>query len=149
MRVRALRDATAGARRSRSVGLLLALALILGCSETPLPPDQLPLGTWGGQDAGLVVTAQEVHVHLSCTKGDIAGRVPLDATGRFEVDGQHNVDAFPIDRGIYHPARYTGQVFGDDRLRLEVRLLDTGRTLGPVELFLGQEPQMRGCPICR
>jgi hypothetical protein len=58
------------------------------------------------------------------------------------------VDAFPIDRGIVHPARYTGSTDGRN-LVLSVRLTDTGQTLGPVGLVLGLEPRMVNCPICR
>ena len=127
-----------------------AAALAAGCQGGHHdPPSHLPLGTWGGTEAGLVVTADAVHVHLHCTKGDIAGRVAIGADGRFEAEGRHNVDAYPVDRGITHPARYSGRMAGDDRTTLEVRLLDTGQVLGPVELFLGREPQMRNCPICR
>ena len=68
--------------------------------------------------------------------------------GSFEVTGQHNVDAFPVDLGIFHPARYSGRMHGADRLTMEAVLLDTGRRLGPAEAFLGREPQLRECPIC-
>jgi hypothetical protein len=86
------------------------------------------MGTWGGDDAGLIVSATEVHAHIGCTNG--------------------NVDAHPVDRGILHPARFFGRTDGRT-LTLVVRLTDTGQTLGPVELRFGREPSMRICPICR
>lgn len=112
-------------------------------------PEQVPLGTWGGDDAGWIVDGQGVHLHVGCTRGEIPGRVAVAADGRFEVLGRHNVDAFPVDLGITHPALYTGQMFGDDRLRFEVRLLDADLTLGPAVVFRDREPRMRHCPICR
>ncbi|HET8645392.1 MAG TPA: hypothetical protein VFO85_07885, partial [Vicinamibacteria bacterium] len=93
--------------------------------------------------------AEGVHVHIGCTRGDIHGRIPVGPGGGFEVTGEHNVDAFPVDLGIVHPARYTGRLHGGDRLTFEVVLLDTGQPLGPAEAFLGREPRMRECPICR
>jgi hypothetical protein len=132
----------------RSRSLLLAVAAALACCDHEAP-SLVPLGTWGGADAGLVVSADGVHVHLGCTKGDIAGRVPLDRSGAFSVTGLHNVDAFPVDHGIVHPARYDGRLRGDDRLTFEVTLLDTSQHLGPATTFLGRQPQLSGCPICR
>jgi hypothetical protein len=129
--------------------LLLALAALAACNRFHGLPSALPLGTWGGADAGLIATEQATHVHLGCTRGDVAGRIPIAADGSFQVDGRHNVNAFPVDLGIFHPARYTGRMHGDDRLTIEVVLLDTGQRLGPAEVFLDREPQMRECPICR
>jgi hypothetical protein len=128
---------------------LLASAALGACSRFHGLPAVLPLGTWGGPDAGLIATESETHVHVGCTRGDVPGRIPIAADGTFQVDGRHNVNAFPVDQGIYHPARFTGRLHGDDRLTLEVVLLDTGQRLGPAEVFLDREPQMRECPICR
>jgi hypothetical protein len=128
----------------------LALVLLMvGCgSSGPSRLAQVPLGIWGGDDAGLVVSAGEIHAHIGCTKGDVAGPIPLDAQGRFDVEGLYNVDAYPVDRGILHPARFFGNADGHT-LTLSVRLTDTGQTLGPVSLTLGREPGMHVCPICR
>ncbi len=128
---------------------LLALCVMSACNRFHGLPTAVPLGTWGGADAGLVVSADTAHVHVGCTRGDVTGRIPIAADGGFAVDGRHNVNAFPVDQGIFHPARYTGRMHGDDRLTIEVVLLDTGQRLGPVEVFLNREPQMRQCPICR
>jgi hypothetical protein len=133
----------------RRLSLLAALVLSAACARGHALPGLLPLGTWGGADAALIVSADGVHVHLGCTKGDIAGRVPVDAAGAFTASGLHNVDAFPVDRGIVHPARYDGRLHDDDRLTLDVTLLDTDQHLGSAEVFLGREPRMRNCPICR
>lgn len=130
----------------RRVALCLLTA---GCGATsPSGPSELPLGTWGGDDAGLIASADAAHVHIGCTKGDVEGAIPLDAAGRFDVSGLYNVDAYPVDRGIPHPARFFGRRDGD-ALVLTVRLTDTGQVLGPVGLTFGRQPDMQVCPICR
>jgi hypothetical protein len=125
-----------------------ALLLAVACGASPVGLDTLPVGTWGGESAGLLVRTDGAHAHIGCTVGDITGPIPLDSEGRFEVAGTWNVDAFPIDRGILHPARLSGRSDGRT-LTLSVRLMDTGQVLGPALLVFGQEPRMQNCPICR
>jgi hypothetical protein len=105
-------------------------------------------GTWGGDDAGLIATDTSAHVHIGCTLGDTRGAIVTDENGRFDVTGMYDVDAYPVARDIWHPARFTGQVIGQTMV-LTVTLTDTGRVLGPVTLTYGKEPEMRMCPICR
>ena len=115
---------------------LAAALLLASCATGGRPPlDRVPAGTWGGEDAGLIVTADGAHAHVGCTVGDVAGPIPLDGEGRFDVAGTYDVDAFPIDRGILHPARFTGRT--------------DGQTFDSGELVVGREPRMRVCPICR
>jgi hypothetical protein len=100
---------------------------------------------WG--DAGLLVRRDGAHAHIGCTLGEITGPIPLDGEGRFDVSGVWNVDAFPVDRGILHPARLSGRSHGRT-LTLSVRLTDTGQLLGPALLVFGREPRMQNYPIC-
>src|SRR5207244_11809996 len=58
-----------------------------------------------------------------------------------------DITAQPADRGILHPARFSGSVLGHT-MTLTVTLTDTAVTLGPVELTLGQTPKLGPCPIC-
>lgn len=127
---------------------LLVLVTMGACAEPRAVPETVPTGTWGGDDGGLIVTAEGAHAHIGCTLGDVTGAIPLDAEGRFDVDATWNVDAFPIDRGILHPARISGRTDGAT-LSLAVRLTDTHQDLGPVFLTRGREPRMQNCPICR
>ncbi len=127
---------------------VLAVLLVGACEASRIELETVPVGTWGGDDAGLLVRADGAHAHIGCTLGDVAGPIPVDAEGRFEVAGQWNVDAFPIDLGILHPARLSGRTDGRT-LRFSVLLTDTGRALGPVLVTLGREPEMVNCPICR
>ena len=132
----------------RRIVLGLAVMAVAACEPSQVTPAAVPAGTWGGDDGGLIVTADGAHAHIGCTRGDVAGTIALDGEGRFEVAGTWDVDAFPVDRGISHPARISGRTDGHT-LSLAARLSDTGQALGPVVLTLGREPRMQNCPICR
>ena len=121
---------------------------ILACSAATSTRIADVVGTWGGDNAGLIVTNNDVHVHIGCTLGDAVGPIRTDADGRFEATGSYNVDAYPVDRGILHPATFTGRIIGQT-MTLTVSLNDTARVLGPVTLVYGKEPKMGPCPICR
>ncbi len=133
-----------------AMGLLLA-----SCVEGPLLPpsdDQLALGEWGGDNAGVIVLDDRAHVHIGCTLGDILGIIPLDANGRFTVDGSYVLRAFPIQLGPSLPAQFSGRVVGG-RLTLVIAVNDTTENkvvaLGPVTVQFGRQPEMGPCPICR
>ena len=117
-----------------------------GCPGGTEPNGALVLGTWGGRNAGVIVSDTTIHVHIGCTVGD-APR-PFLTDGRFEVAGLYNVTAHPIDLGIFHPAVFTGRV-SDGVMTLTVALTDTSVTLGPIVAQLGRDPEMGPCPICR
>lgn len=120
----------------------------LACSAATSTPITQVVGTWGGDNAGLIVSNTDVHVHIGCTLGDALGPIHPDANGRFEATGTYNVNAYPVDRGIIHPARFTGQII-EQTMTLTVSLTDTARVLGPVTLIYGKDPKMGPCPICR
>lgn len=135
--------------RMRTIDLaVIAVAIItLGCSSTGAPITDVT-GTWGGDDAGLIATDTSAHVHIGCTLGDTKGRIVVDLDGHFSISGTYNVDAYPVDRGILHPALFSGLITGRS-MSLTVVLTDTHQQLGPVTLTLGKEPKMGVCPICR
>lgn len=127
---------------------IVSIVTILACSTATSARITEVAGTWGGDNAGLIVTDTDVHVHIGCTLGDAVGPIHPGADGRFEATGTYNVDAYPVDRGITHPATFTGQIIGQT-MTLTVALTDTARVLGPVTLIYGKEPKMGPCPICR
>jgi hypothetical protein len=127
---------------------ILPIFAVLACSTATSTRITEIVGTWGGDNAGLIVNGTDVHVHIGCTLGDALGPISPDANGRFEANGTYNVDAYPVDRGIIHPAQFTGQITGQT-MTLTVSLSDTARVLGPVTLIYGKEPVMGACPICR
>jgi hypothetical protein len=122
--------------------------LAAACTTNPSDPITEIKGTWGGDDAGLIASDTSAHVHIGCTLGDTSAPIRPDASGNFDVSGTYNVDAYPVDRGIVHPARFTGYVSGND-LTITVTLTDNGIQLGPARLVKGKEPKMGPCPICR
>jgi len=127
---------------------LLACLVAVGCTDAPGPPPDAVTGTWGGTDAGLIAGDTAAHVHIGCTVGDARLPIAVNDDGTFEATGTYDVDAFPVPRGILHPARFSGRITGTT-MTLTVTLLDTARTLGPVQLTYGVTPQMGPCPICR
>ncbi len=135
---------------------LTALALLLGsCADSSLlpPSDQkLSLGTWGGENAGVIVTDSAVHVHLGCTFGDLPANIPLDGSGRFTRDGSYVLRAYPVLVGPPLPAQFSGRVIRGI-LTLAVAVNDTVEkrvvALGPVTVYYGRPPQLGPCPICR
>lgn len=129
------------------LSFVIAVAIALGCASTGAPITDVT-GTWGGDNAGLIATDTSAHVHIGCTLGDTKGRIVPDAEGRFSIAGTYDVDAYPVERGIIHPAVFSGQIVGRS-MTLTVTLTDTARTLGTVTLVLGKEPKMGVCPICR
>jgi hypothetical protein len=127
---------------------LLSLLALAACSAATSTRLTDIAGTWGGDNAGVIIAGNDVHVHIGCTLGDAVGPIRTDADGRFEATGTYNVDAYPVDRGILHPATFSGHVAGGT-MTLTVTLTDIARVLGPVTLTYGKEPKMGPCPICR
>ena len=142
---------------NRSVLALLAAGVTLGTgpcegpSDLPLPHNVV-VGTWGGDNAGLIGDDTSAHVHIACTFGNVMQGIEPDRGGHFDVPGSYVLRAYPITVGPSLPARFQGVVAGK-LLTLSVVVHDTTAdttvTLGPVKLYLGREPQMGVCPICR
>lgn len=139
--------------------LVAALILALGAATCrsgsvllPPPGDTLALGTWGGDNAGVIATDSVAHVHVGCTFGDIPGKVPLDASGRFTVDGSYVLRAYPIAVGPSLPAQFSGRLEGAT-LTFAVAVNDTVEkkvvALGPATVVWGKDAKMGPCPICQ
>ena len=134
---------------TRAAVTFVAAAAVFGpCDPTGLKPPKDLAGMWGGENAALMADDTSAHVHIGCTYGNIHQQIIPDAEGRFDVPGEHNITAHPVDRGILHPARFSGRVTGGT-MTLTVTLTDTTVTLGPVKLSFGKEPTMGPCPICQ
>jgi len=93
-----------------------------------------------------------MHLHIKCTYGDVSGRIPVDANGRFDVAGSYMLRAYPIAVGPTLPARFSGRLAGAIAT-ITVTVNDTVQhqtvVLGPVTVTYGKEPRMWPCPICR
>ena len=133
-----------------------ALAVVVAaCSSgTTAPPfdGTLALGTWGGENSGMIVSDTAMHLHVACTYGDVSGRIALAANGQFDVAGSYLLRAYPIAVGPTMPARFVGRVDGG-KATVTVTVNDTVEhksvVLGPVVVTWGTDPKMGPCPICR
>jgi hypothetical protein len=122
-----------------------------GSHEVTLPGGSLALGTWGGDNAGVIATDSVTHVHVACTFGDMPGNIALNTDGRFTVDGTFVLRAYPVLVGPTLPAQFSGRVSGHT-LTLAIAVNDTVAkkivALGPVSVEFGRTPSMGPCPIC-
>ena len=131
---------------------LLAPLAVVACALLDSPEaGRLRTGTWGGKDAGMIVTDSGAHVHVGCTLGDVPLPITVDMQGRFDVQGSYNLTVHPIASGTFFPAQFSGEV-DDLALALTITVDDTvtHRTvvLGPIRLRWGARPEMGPCPIC-
>jgi len=91
----------------------LAIVLLRDCELAgPRPSPGKVAGTWGGDNAGLIADDTSAHVHIGCTYGNVHQPIVADAHGRFDLPGEQDITAHPVDRGILHPARFSGSVLG-------------------------------------
>ncbi len=134
---------------------VLLIGTAHACADSsPLPPSdgRLAIGTWGGDNTGVIVTDVAVHVHIGCTFGDVPGSIQLDENGRFTVDGSYILRAYPVQIGPSLPAQFSGRVSGRI-LTLAIAVNDTVEkkvvALGPITVLYGRQPEMGPCPICR
>ena len=132
----------------RTVYLIaVAFTAVRACPDDAVAPKSLT-GTWGGENAAVIVDDTSAHVHIGCTVGNITEQLVPDASGRFNLKGQFNITAYPVYRPPDHPARFSGAIRGRV-MTLTVTLTDTAVTIGPVRVEYGKEPHMGPCPICR
>jgi hypothetical protein len=105
-----------------------AFTVALGASACPADyPEQLPIGSWGGQHIGMVASDTGATIEYDCASGVIAGPLRLGAQGEFDWSGTHfrghggpiRVDEVPDA----HPARYTGRATAND-MTMTLTLLD-------------------------
>jgi len=150
-----LRSNTSAKARAAQTGVALVAAIVAACSSGPAVPafdGSLPLGTWGGDNSGMIVGDTAMHIHVGCTYGDVSGRVPVSGDGAFDVQGRYTLRAYPIVVGPEMPARFVGRISGA-KATVTVTVTDTVEhktvVLGPVVVTYGVDPRMGPCPICR
>ena len=140
-----------------AIAVLCGLAAACSSSNVAFAPNGfLPLGNWGGDSAGMIVSDTGTHFHIACTYGDVSGRLPLSADGRFDVAGSYLLRAFPIAVGPTMPARFVGRVTGTAAnpmatitVTVTDTIADTTVVRGPVTVTWGRNPKDMPCPICR
>jgi len=142
--------------RALRIALVAAVAALLACASSGSGPavldGNLPLGTWGGDNARMVVGDTAMHLHVGCTYGDVSGRIALAADGSFDVAGSYMLRAYPVTVGPRVPARFRGRVDGEIAI-VTVTVDDTVQhatvVKGPVTVKFGDQPRMGPCPLCR
>ncbi|HJU75866.1 MAG TPA: hypothetical protein VJ717_19145 [Gemmatimonadaceae bacterium] len=131
---------------------IVLMATACSVNQSTLPGDRLAVGTWGGENAGVLVNDTTAHVHVACTLGNFPMPVQPNASGEFTVAGTYVLRAFPVHVGPDLPAQFTGRIQGT-RLTLTIAVNDTVEKktvqLGPVDVTFGREPRMGPCPICK
>jgi len=102
------------------------------------------LGTWGGSGVGMDVAQGGAMLEFDCSHGTIDGPINLDATGGFAVDGVYFQEGGPIGMGTGVPARYQGDVVGQ-QMTLTVTNLDTMMKVGAFSLTFGSNANIVKC----
>ena len=141
--------------RHLQLGLLAASLVLFGTScpdNDPTSPDgSLVPGTWGGENVGMIIEEDVVHVHVGCTFGDFPAPITLDDDNRFSVTGSYVLRAYPVQIGPSLPAQFAGVRRGRE-ITFTVAVNDTVEkklvVLGPSQVEFGKEPRMGPCPIC-
>jgi hypothetical protein len=121
--------------RARALASLLLLALGAACGAVGPTPPAIPAGTWVGEGARALVTAEGADLLLDCGGAAIAPPLSLDGEGRFDLPGwwERRAGPEPFHR---RDARFRGRL-QHGLLTVEIGLLDSTETLGPFELTLG------------
>ena len=92
-------------QRSIALGASILSLAVVACSSsrTSAPPADglLPLGNWGGQGAGMIVSDTAMHLHVGCTFGDASGRIALNSNGQFDVAGSYMAFFIPAVSVLY------------------------------------------------
>ena len=134
------------------VAVCIAVTLAACATEGVTPPDveKLAVGTWGGDNVGILVSDTTAHVHIGCTNGYFRGPIRLTQF-RFEAQGYYYPRVHPVAVGPAVPARIMGSVTGNV-VNFTVIVDDTVEkkttTLGPNSATFGKDPRMGPCPIC-
>ena len=140
--------------RIAALSLSAASVALFACSSSgiALPPfdGKLALGTWGGDNAGMLVSDMEMNLTVGCTYGDVSGRITVAVDGSFDVAGSYMLRAYPVAFGPTVPARFSGQLDGVTAT-VTVTVDDTvqHKTVveGPVTVKYGDQPRIGPCPI--
>jgi len=134
-------------------GLVLAAAVLGACARNDTlfsPLSRLAFGTWGGDRAQVVAGDSLTQVWVNCAWGDFPGDIPLDASGRFSVNGNWTASFGPIRIGGAMPAQLSGQVTGRT-LTFAIAVYDTVAmqvsSVGPQAVVFGRPGGIVVCPV--
>jgi hypothetical protein len=111
--------------------ILVGLAA-LAC-HAPTAPE--PVGTWGGQEASLVLSGSGGTMSYACGSSTVDSAWTIGAGGTFSATGLYYFGGGPVPPGgaVPHPARYAGLIL-DDSFTISITLTDLNETLGPFHM---------------
>lgn len=132
---------------------LLALAFLIApaclAASGAIEGETLPPSNWGGRGAELRIGDALAVIEFDCAFGRIPTPIAIQPDGSFAVDGLYLPErggpgraGDPEPEG--EPAVYAG-VRKNSNIHLTVRLIETGRTIGPFVLQLSKQPQLEKC----
>ena len=129
-------------------GLFLSISIAAGCADIRTAPPSVLIGTWGGDHAGLIASADSGTLEYDCAAGRITEGLRPGADGRFFALGTHTPGhggPARIDEVFERrPARYTGRVDGD-ALELTVVMTDSNAVVGTFTMTRGRSPYVVKC----
>ena len=107
----------------------------------------LAVGTWGGQHIHAEVTERGADIEFDCAHGNIAQKIMIDGSGRFEVGGKFSAEhpgPTRDDESSSRTVQYRGSV-KDNEMDLTIFDPKTKEDLGSFRLKLGNEGRLMKC----
>ncbi len=122
---------------------ILAGLVALACHSTTAPD---AIGTWGGQEASLVLSDSGGTMSFACGSSTVGPSWTVGSGGRFSATGQYFFGGGPVPpQGTPpHPARYAGLIQGD-QFTVTLTLTDLNQTLGPFHMIRDGPPVLPRC----
>ncbi len=111
----------------------IVVGLVAIACHSPTAPEAT--GTWGGQEASLVLSESGGTMSFACGSSTVDPAWTIGASGQFSATGQYFFAGGPVPpQGTPpHPARYSGSIQGD-RFTITITLTDLNETLGPFHM---------------
>jgi len=127
--------------------LMMTLIASLLVVAITAQPKTVELGEWGGPHARLMVSTTAATLEFDCARGSIAGKIPLNTKGEFEVKGRYSPErGGPVRKGEAQttvPVTYRGTL-RDGSLTLETVGAD-GIVIGTFVLTHGTHGRLIKC----
>ena len=115
----------------------------------PPPGRAVAMGEWGGQQIALQVTAEQSRFELGCAHAVVKGVIQLDASGKFNTQGNFTYEGGPVynDDSRTFPATIAGTVTADNTMTVTFTVNKPGetQTFGPFTLVLGKQATLFKC----
>ena len=136
-------------RARRLCGAAVAACLLSACavSATPMAPDSVKAGRWGGPHIAMTVGDAATEIEFDCGRATAPGTIDTDSDGRFATAGtffQERPGPTTPDGPAQRPMRISGTVSGND-MQMAIVLTDSNEDLGSFTLTFGTTPRLVKC----